>query len=184
MTLLKTPICEFGKKAENFKLKSTDNKVIDLNDVKGKNGTLIMFICNHCPYVVATIEDIVKTTNELKNNDINSIAIMSNDPTEHPEDSFENMIEFAKKYNFNFPYVIDEDQSVAKKYDAVCTPDFFGFNSNLKLQYRGRIYEINNRVRVKDSKNELLESMINVAKTNKGPEIQSPSMGCSIKWFK
>ena len=133
MTLLKTPICEFGKKAENFKLKSTDNKVIDLNDVKGKNGTLIMFICNHCPYVVATIEDIVKTTNELKNNDINSIAIMSNDPTEHPEDSFENMIEFAKKYNFNFPYVIDEDQSVAKKYDAVCTPDFFGFNSNLEL---------------------------------------------------
>jgi peroxiredoxin len=109
---------------------------------------------------------------------------MSNDPTEHPEDSFENMIEFAKKYNFNFPYVIDEDQSVAIKYDAVCTPDFFGFNSNLKLQYRGRIYEINNRVRVKDSKNELLESMINVAKTNKGPEIQSPSMGCSIKWFK
>ena len=125
MTLLKTPICEFGKKAENFKLKSTDNKVIDLNDVKGKNGTLIMFICNHCPYVVATIEDIVKTTNELKNNDINSIGIMSNDPTEHPEDSFENMIEFAKKYNFNFPYVIDKDQSVAKKYDAVCTPDFF-----------------------------------------------------------
>ena len=184
MTLLKTPICEFGKKAENFKLKSTDNKVIDLNDAKGKNGTLTMFICNHCPYVVATIEDIVKTTNELKNNDINSIAIMSNDPTEHPEDSFENMIEFAKKYNFNFPYVIDEDQSVAKKYDAVCTPDFFGFNSNLELQYRGRIYEINNRVRVKDSKNELLESMINVAKTNKGPEIQSPSMGCSIKWFK
>ena len=114
MTLLKTPICEFGKKAENFKLKSTDNKVIDLNDVKGKNGTLIMFICNHCPYVVATIEDIVKTTNELKNNDINSIAIMSNDPTEHPEDSFENMLEFAKKYDFNFPYVIDEDQSVAK----------------------------------------------------------------------
>ena len=102
MTLLKTPICEFGKKAENFKLKSTDNKVIDLNDVKGKNGTLIMFICNHCPYVVATIEDIVKTTNELKNNDINSIAIMSNDATEHPEDSFENMIEFSKKYNFNF----------------------------------------------------------------------------------
>ena len=184
MTLLKTPICEFGKKAENFKLKSTDNKIIDLNDVKGKNGTLIMFICNHCPYVVATIEDIVKTTNELKNNDIKSIAIMSNDPTEHPEDSFENMIEFAKKYNFNFPYVIDEDQSVAIKYDAVCTPDFFGFNSNLKLQYRGRIYEINNRVRVKDSKNELLESMINVAKTSKGPEIQSPSMGCSIKWFK
>ena len=116
--------------------------------------------------------------------DINSIAIMSNDVTEHPEDSFENMIEFSKKYNFNFPYVIDEDQSVAKKYDAVCTPDFFGFNSNLELQYRGRIYEINNRVRVKDSKNELLESMINVAKTNKGPEIQSPSMGCSIKWFK
>ena len=184
MTLLKTPICEFGKKAENFKLKSTDNKVIDLNDVKGKNGTLIMFICNHCPYVVATIEDIVKTTNDLKNNDINSIAIMSNDPTEHTEDSFENMIEFAKKYNFNFPYVIDEDQSVAKKYDAVCTPDFFGFNSNLELQYRGRISEINNRVRVKDSKNELLESMINVAKTSKGPEIQSPSMGCSIKWFK
>ena len=106
-----------------------------------------MFICNHCPYVVSTIKDIVRVSKELKKHKINSIAIMSNDPTEYKDDSFENMILFAKKYNFDFPYVIDQDQSIGKKYDAICTPDFFGFNSKLELQYRGRIYELNNSVR-------------------------------------
>ena len=188
MTLEKPPVCEFGKKADFFSLKSTENKLINLDNIKGHNGLLLMFICNHCPYVITTINDIVKTSKELKKYKINSIAIMSNDPNEYKEDSFENMKLFSKKYNFDFPYVIDEDQSIAKKYGAVCTPDFFGFNSNLELQYRGRIYELNNnvkhRVRLENSKNELLESMIEVSKTGNGPEKQIPSMGCSIKWFK
>ena len=186
MTLEKKPICEFGKKAEYFELNSTENKLINLTDIKGENGLLVMFICNHCPYVVSTIDDIVKISKELKKQKINSIAIMSNDPLEYPEDSFENMVSFAKKYDFDFPYVIDKDQSVGKKYDAICTPDFFGFNSDLELQYRGRIYELNNkvrpRVRIENSKDELLEAMISIAKTGKGPKEQIPSIGCSIKW--
>jgi len=188
MALEKPPVCEFGKKADYFSLKSTENKLVNLDNIKGENGLLVMFICNHCPYVVATINDIVKTSKELKKYKINSLAIMSNDPTEYPEDSFENMALFSKKYDFDFPYVIDEDQSIAKKYDAVCTPDFFGFNSNLDLQYRGRIYELNNnvrpRVRLENSKNELLESMIEISKSGNGPKKQTPSMGCSIKWLK
>ena len=188
MGLEKTPICEFGKKAANFELKSTEGKLFSLENIQGENGLLIMFICNHCPYVVSTIKYIVRTSKELKKHKINSIAIMSNDPTEYKDDSFENMVLFANKYNFDFPYVIDKDQNVGKKYDAICTPDFFGFNSNLELQYRGRIYELNNsvrpRVRAENSENELLNSMIEIAKTGKGPEDQIPSMGCSIKWFK
>ena len=124
MTLTKTPICDFGKKAENFELKSTENKIITLNDAKGQNGTLIMFICNHCPYVKAVIEDIVNNCKTLENDGIRSIAIMSNDTKNYPEDSFDNMIKFAKNNKFNFPYLIDETQETAKKYDAVCTPDF------------------------------------------------------------
>ena len=126
MTLTKTPICDFGKKAENFKLKSTENKIITLNDVKGKNGTLIMFICNHCPYVKAIIDDIVHDCKLLEKEEIKSLAIMSNDTKNYPEDSFDNMIKFAKNNKFNFPYLIDETQETAKTYDAVCTPDFFG----------------------------------------------------------
>ena len=184
MTLTKTPLCEFGKKADFFKLRSTENKLIDLDNIKGTNGFLIMFICNHCPYVIPTIKEIVETSKELKKYKINSLAIMSNDPNNYTEDSFQNMINFSKKYNFDFPYVVDEDQSIAKKYNAVCTPDFFGYNKNLELQYRGRIKEFNNLKPVEGSKNELLESMINIAKSGKGPSIQHPSMGCSIKWFK
>jgi len=183
MALTKTPLCEFGKKADFFKLKSTENKMIDLDSIKGTNGLLIMFICNHCPYVIATIKEIVETSIKLKEYKINSLAIMSNDSKNYPDDSFDNMIKFSKKYNFGFPYVIDEDQSIAKKYKAVCTPDFFGYNKNLELQYRGRIREFNNLKPVKGSKNELLESMINITKTNIGPSTQYPSMGCSIKWF-
>ena len=188
MVLTKTSICEFGKKAVDFKLKSTQGNLVSLNDIRGENGLLVMFICNHCPYVIATIKDIVKTSKELKDHKINTIAIMSNDPTEYPEDSFENMIKFSKNYDFDFPYVIDESQLVGKNYEAVCTPDFFGYNSNLELQYRGRIYELNNnvrpRVRLENSKNDLLESMIEISKTGKGPSSQIPSMGCSIKWRK
>ena len=184
MALTETPICDFGKKADNFNLKSTDNKMISLNDVKGENGTLIMFICNHCPYVLAVIKEIVKDCKELENNGIKSLAIMSNDPKVYEEDSFENMIQFAKDNEFNFPYVIDETQEIGNAYGAVCTPDFFGYNNNLELQYRGRIRELKNLIPVEDGESELLKAMKMIAKTSNGPKEQFPSMGCSIKWFK
>ena len=179
---IQTPICDFGQKAHNFKLKSTDNKIIKLNDVKGENGTLIMFICNHCPYVKAVTKDIVEDCNELKKIGINSIAICANDAVNYPEDSFEKMIEFSKNNNFTFPYLLDETQEVAKTYDAVCTPDFFGYNKNLELQYRGRMRELKNLVPVRDNESDLRKAMKQIAKTQKGPEDQIPSVGCSIKW--
>jgi len=184
MTLTKTPICDFGKKAENFQLKSTDNKIISLNDIKGKNGTLIMFICNHCPYVKAVIEDIVNDTNALKKEGINSVAIMSNDTKNYPEDSFENMIKFSNEYKFNFPYLIDKDQEIAKKYNAICTPDFFGYNTKLELQYRGRMRELRDLKKISSGESDLKKAMDLISTTGNGPKNQFPSMGCSIKWFK
>ena len=182
MTLTKTPICDFGKKADFFELKSIENKLINLNDIKGKNGTLIMFICNHCPYVKAVIDDIVDDCKNLEKEEIKSVAIMSNDQKNYPEDSFENMISFSKKYKFNFPYLVDETQKIAKTYGAVCTPDFFGYNDNLELQYRGRIRELKDLKPVRNNDSDLIKAMRLIAKTKKGPENQIPSMGCSIKW--
>jgi len=183
MTLTKTPICDFGKGAESFALKSTENKIISLNDVRGKNGTLIMFICNHCPYVKAVIDDIVNDSNILKKEGINFLAIMSNDVKNYPEDSFDNMIKFAKENHFNFPYLIDETQEIAKKYDAVCTPDFFGYNKDLELQYRGRIRELKELKPVRSGESDLYKAMKQISETGKGPESQIPSMGCNIKWL-
>ena len=183
MTLTKTPICDFGKKADFFELKSIENKLINLNDIKGKNGTLIMFICNHCPYVKAVIDDIVDDCKNLEKEEIKSVAIMSNDQKNYPEDSFENMVSFSKKYKFNFPYLVDETQKIAKTYCAVCTPDFFGYNANLELQYRGRIRELKDLKPVKSGESDLLKAMKLIAKTGKGPENQIPSVGCNIKWF-
>ncbi len=179
---IQTPICDFGQKAHDFELKSTDNKMISLNDIKGENGTLIMFICNHCPYVKAVTKDIVEDCNELKKIGINAVAICANDSENYPEDSFENMIEFSKKNQFGFPYLIDETQEIARTYDAVCTPDFFGYNKNLELQYRGRLRELKNLVPVRSGESDLLKAMKQIAETGKGPESQSPSAGCSIKW--
>ena len=183
MALTKTPICDFGKKADNFELKSIDNKIISLNDAKGENGTLIMFICNHCPYVLAVIKNVVEDCKELEIDGIKSIAIMSNDPKRYEEDSFDNMIKFSKNNDFNFPYLIDETQEVAKTYGAVCTPDFFGYNKDLKLQYRGRIRELKNLKPIESGDSERKNAMKMIAKTNNGPKEQFPSMGCSIKWF-
>jgi peroxiredoxin len=180
--LTQTPICDFGKKAIPFKLKSTEGKIISLEDLKGENGTLIMFICNHCPYVKAITKDIVEDCNELKKIGINSVAISSNDPTNYPEDSFDNMIKFAKKNDFSFPYLIDETQEIAKAYDAVCTPDFFGYNKDLELQYRGRSRELKNLIPIRDGKSDLYKAMKLIAETNNGPKDQIPSAGCSIKW--
>ena len=182
MTLTKTPICDFGKKADFFELKSIENKLINLNDIKGKNGTLIMFICNHCPYVKAVIDDIVDDCKNLEKEEIKSVAIMSNDQKNYPEDSFEKMISFSKKYKFNFPYLVDETQKIAKTYGAVCTPDFFGYNANLELQYRGRIRELKDLKPARNNDSDLIKAMRLIAKTKRGPENQIPSMGCSIKW--
>ena len=179
---IQTPICDFGKKAVSFELKSTENKILKLTDIRGKNGTIIMFICNHCPYVKAVTKDIVEDCNNLKNFGINSIAICSNDAVNYPEDSFENMIKFAKENNFNFPYLIDETQEIAKAYEAVCTPDFFGYNKNMELQYRGRIRELNKLIPVRNGKSDLFKAMKQISETEKGPQDQIPSAGCSIKW--
>ena len=184
MTLTKTPICNFGEKAKDFNLKSVENKQISLNDIKGKNGTLIMFICNHCPYVKAVIKDLVDDVKFLDKLDIKSVAIMSNDVKNYPEDSFENMISFSKSNDFSFPYIIDETQDIAKKYGAVCTPDFFGFNKSLELQYRGRFRELKDLKPIITGDSDLKEAMKLIAETGNGPKNQIPSMGCNIKWFK
>jgi len=184
MSLTETPICNFGEKAKNFNLLSTENKNISLDNVKGKNGTLIMFICNHCPYVKAVIRDIVKDVKYLETLGIKSVAIMSNDVKNYPEDSFENMISFSKTHNFTFPYLIDKTQETAKKFGAVCTPDFFGFNKNLELQYRGRIRELKNLKPIGKRDSDLNIAMQLIATSGKGPNKQIPSMGCNIKWFK
>ena len=184
MSLTKTPICNFGEEAKDFKLVSTENKKVSLDDIKGKNGILIMFICNHCPYVKAVINDIVEDTKYLESLEIKSTAIMSNDVKNYPEDSFDNMIAFSKSNNFSFPYLFDETQDVAKNYGAVCTPDFFGYNKNLELQYRGRIRELKNLKPVREGDSDLKIAMKLIAETGNGPKNQIPSMGCNIKWFK
>jgi len=180
---IKTPICDFGQVAKNFELKSTSGETIKLNDVKGENGTLIMFICNHCPYVLAVIKDIIEDCKNLEELGIKTVAICSNDTVNYPEDSFEKMIKFHEDHKFNFPYLIDETQVVAKKYGAVCTPDFFGYNKNLELQYRGRIRELKNLKPVKSGESDLFNAMKQISKTGKGPEEQAPSVGCGIKWL-
>ena len=184
MVLTKTPICNFGEKTKSFELKGIDDQLHKLEDHIGKNGLLIMFICNHCPYVKAIIRDIVEDCKNLKKEGVNSIAIMSNDTKEYPEDSFENMKIFSKKFNFSFPYLIDETQKIAKEYGAVCTPDFFGYNSKLELQYRGRIRELRDLKPINSGESDLSRAMRLIIKTGKGPKEQIPSMGCNIKWTK
>ena len=184
MALTKTPVCDFGKKAEDFKLKSIENKIISLNDVKGEKATLIMFICNHCPYVKAIIRDLAQDCNELKKDGINTVAIMSNDTKNYPEDSFDNMIKFAKTNNFGeINYLIDETQEIARKYGAVCTPDFFGYIKNLELQYRGRFRELKDLKPANNGESDLKIAMKMIAQNQKGPAQQMPSMGCNIKWL-
>ena len=180
MPALSTPVCEFGWKAQNFSLQSTRNEIIELNKARGQNGTLIMFICNHCPYVVSALDEIIYEAKELIKNDIAVIAISSNDVSTHPEDSFENMKGLSADKKLPFPYLYDETQEVAKAYDAACTPDFFGFNSELGLQYRGRLN--NKRESPNEIRRELYSAMIEIAKSGKGPREQIPSMGCSLKW--
>ena len=182
MALTKTPFCNFNEGAVDFELSDINGKMWSLADCRGENGTLVMFICNHCPYVKAIQNNLVEDTRKLIEAGVNSVAIMSNDPMDYPEDSFENMKKISEKYNFPFPYLFDETQKIAKAYNAVCTPDFFGYNKLLKLQYRGRFDASGMTHAKKNTRHDLLEAMLQVAKTSKGPEEQIPSVGCSIKW--
>ncbi len=175
------PICDFGWKAPEFELEGVDGRTRTLEDVRGPNGTLVMFICNHCPYVKSVISRVVRDVEKLKAKGIGAVAVMANDTESHPEDSFENMKLFAEQHGFGFPYLIDRSQDVARAYDAVCTPDFFGFNKDLELQYRGRLDE-SKTTPVPDARRELFEAMVQIAETGDGPRDQVASMGCSIKW--
>ncbi|MCL6270066.1 thioredoxin family protein [Sansalvadorimonas sp. 2012CJ34-2] len=179
--LLDTPICDFGWKAPDLTLKDPDGNSFTMTECMGDKGLLIMFICNHCPYVQAIKERLAEDAAALMKEGFGVLAIMSNDYQNYPLDAPEHMKEFARQNNFSFPYLIDEDQSVAKAYDAVCTPDFFGFNSQGELQYRGRIDDAK-MGNAAGRTPELLNAMRMVAKTGKGPAEQKPSMGCSIKW--
>ncbi len=176
-----TPICDFGWKARDFNLEAVDGHHYTLADVRGAKGTLVMFICNHCPYVRAVIDRIVEEASDLQAHAIGVIAIMPNDTYAYPEDSPERMRAFAAEHAFTFPYAIDKTQEVARAYDAVCTPDFFGFNDRDELQYRGRL-DASRTSLVPNARRELWEAMMQIRETGKGPVEQIASMGCSIKW--
>ena len=183
MVRLETPVCDFGQAAIDFSLKDVDGKQWSLKECCGEKGLLVMFICNHCPYVKAIQQRLVKDTEELRALGINSVAIMSNDPAQYAEDSVENMKKVAEEFNFSFPYLLDVTQEVAKQYGAVCTPDFFGYNAGLELQYRGRLDASRKELVVGDMKRDLFDAMKQVAQSGHGPKQQIPSMGCSIKWI-
>lgn len=176
------PVCDFGWKAPDFTLPGTDGRDWSLDQVAGPKGTLIMFICNHCPYVQSVIDRIVRDAAALQALGIGVAAISSNDAVEYPQDGFANMKAEALKHGFPFPYLYDESQSIAKAYGAACTPDFFGFNADLGLQYRGRLDSSGRQAAAPDARRELFEAMKQVAETGQGPRDQIPSMGCSIKW--
>jgi peroxiredoxin len=181
MASISPPVCDFGWKAPEFNLPDTDGKLVNLQNSMGPSGLLVMFICNHCPYVKAILPRLIADVKALKTQGVNTVAIMSNDPADYPEDSPENMRKLVQELALPFPYLLDESQQIAKNYDAVCTPDFFGFNKNFELQYRGRFDE-SRKETAPDSTRELFKAMALVAQTGHGPEAQIPSIGCSIKW--
>jgi peroxiredoxin len=181
MASIHPPVCAFGWQAPDFSLPDIDGRMVTLKESMGPNGLLVMFICNHCPYVKAILPRLIADVSELKSLGVNTVAIMSNDPTDYPEDSLENMRKIAKEMAFPFPYLLDETQQVAKRYDAVCTPDFFGFNNLFELQYRGRFDE-SRKETAPNSTRDLFHAMRMVAETGQGPKEQMSSIGCSIKW--
>lgn len=182
MAAIETPVCDFGWPAPDFRLPGVDGREWTLADCRGERGTLVVFICNHCPFVKASIGRLAATCRELERLGVRTVAINSNDAARWPEDSFENMQAFAREQGLPFPYLFDETQEVAKRYGAVCTPDFFGFDAELGLQYRGRLDDGRTGEPSPGARNELLEAMRQVAETGRGPEAQTPSIGCSIKW--
>tara|TARA_Y100000389_G_C17469086_1_gene528605 strand:- start:7558 stop:8121 length:564 start_codon:yes stop_codon:yes gene_type:complete len=184
MTETYTPECDYNVKAQDFELSGVDNKIYSLESCRGSKATLVMFICNHCPYVKSIMEQLVVEVSVMQKKGIGCVAINSNDHNEYPEDSFENMQKISRKYGLSFPYLIDDTQSVAKSYKSVCTPDFFGFNSKLELQYRGRFDDRKTSNQMSANSSELFKGMIEIARTGTGPVSQIPSVGCSIKWRK
>lgn len=182
MAALTPPVCNFDWPAPEFSLLATDGKTYGLGDVAGLTGTLIMFICNHCPFVLAILDRMIRDASELQDLGIGVAAICSNDPIAYPSDNFENMVRMAEARAFPFPYLHDADQSVARAYDAVCTPDFFGFNASGGLQYRGQLDASRARPAPEGARRDLFEAMKQVVETGRGPDDQIPSMGCSIKW--
>jgi len=182
MAKFPTSTSVLGWQPSDFALRGTDGRHYGLADVRGAKGTLVMFICNHCPYVQAVLDDIVRDVGELKAHGIGAIGIMPNDVSAYPADSFENMRRMAEAKRLPFPYVIDSTQEVARAFGAACTPDFFGFNADVELQYRGRIYAVRNLQRIPGSARELFDAMVQIARTSRGPMQQISSMGCSIKW--
>jgi peroxiredoxin len=182
MVRLETPVCEFGIAAPEFDLPGVDGKSWTLQDCLGSAGLVVMFLSNHCPYVQAIQHKLVRDASDLARLGVNSVAIMPNDTARYPADSFDNMKRVAREKQYPFPFLLDETQDVARAYGAVCTPDFFGYNSKLELQYRGRLDESTPGRPVERATRELYEAMILVAETGQGPARQIPSMGCSIKW--
>lgn len=177
-----SPVCDFGLKAPDFALPGTDGRVWRLADVTGPRGTLIMFLCNHCPYVQAVLDRIIRDARDLAAAGIGVAAISANDPADYPQDSFPEMRRLARARALPFPYLFDESQAVARTYGAVCTPDFFGYNAAHQLQYRGRLDASGRQAGPADARRELYEAMVQVAQTGHGPREQVPSIGCSIKW--
>jgi peroxiredoxin len=182
MAALNPPICDFGQAAPDFDLPGSDGLRHTLASCRGAKGLLVIFMCQHCPFVKAVIDRIVRDTRELAEHGINSVAIMSNDVAVYPEDGPENMQQWAQEMNFPFPYLYDETQRVARAFGAVCTPDYFGYNADLQLQYRGRLDASGLKPGAADAQRELLEAMLSIAQSRKGPARQTPSIGCSIKW--
>jgi peroxiredoxin len=182
MVALETPRVELGWRAAEFSLPGIDGKTHSLKELAGEKGTVVAFICNHCPYVKAIAGRLVAAADEMREFGVALIAINSNDAEGYPEDSFENMKRFAAERGFNFPYLRDETQQVARAYDAVCTPDFFGLDKDLRLKYRGRLDIGRKEPPPEGAPNDLVNAMGQIADHGHGPEQQFASMGCSIKW--
>jgi len=182
MVALNPPLCDFGIAAPDFALPGVDGLYHTLQSCRGPKGLLVIFMCNHCPFVKAVIDRIIRDTRELAGHGIGSVAIMSNDVAAYPEDSLDNMRRWAEELNFPFPYLYDETQGTARFYGAVCTPDYFGYNAQLQLQYRGRLDASGRNPAAADVERELFRAMLGIAESGKGPAEQSASIGCSIKW--
>jgi peroxiredoxin len=181
MAALNSPVCDFGRPAVDFRLKGTDGNWHTLASARGPRGILVIFLSNHCPFVKAVLDKIIRDTAELTAQGVGSIAIMSNDASAYPEDSWENMVRIAREKAFPFPYVLDDTQQVANAYGAVCTPDFFGYNAKLELQYRGRL-DSSGRSADAHAPRELFNAMLQIARSGEGPREQMTAVGCSIKW--